>query len=272
MNTILFVFFSYLPLILFGVCSISLNKISFDEEIKEYLNHFLILRNSQNYCEGKNLLLAPNLGKHNNLSKVLDICDYKKTCDYISYSDKRVLRNSIFYEDDKEVENTGANWICSGNKWIFARPRKYWVTAIKGNHIKDQMKNYRTIYMNMSGECDKNNILMKISKDISPKEAAEECNRVPNCEFIILDYNKKLGSEENDKHMSILCSRPPINRVSKLGFLIAEKNNESRHNIAKNNKDRRKIIINKEQTALNGSIVPDDNYYNYKKGDIAYAQ
>ncbi|EAA20110.1 hypothetical protein [Plasmodium yoelii yoelii] len=56
----------------------------------------------------------PFQGKHNNLSKVLDICDYKKTCDYISYSDKRILRNSIFYEDDKEVENTGANWICSG--------------------------------------------------------------------------------------------------------------------------------------------------------------
>ncbi|SCM13239.1 conserved Plasmodium protein, unknown function [Plasmodium chabaudi adami] len=61
MNTILFAFFSHFLLILFGVCSISLNKISFDEEIKEYLNHFLILRNLQNYCEGKNILLAPNL-------------------------------------------------------------------------------------------------------------------------------------------------------------------------------------------------------------------
>ncbi|CRG95182.1 conserved Plasmodium protein, unknown function [Plasmodium gallinaceum] len=257
---------------LFGIIFttiIDLNKNILEEEIKKYMQNFLFLKNSQKYCEKDNLILAQTTDKLFNLSKVLDICVSKKTCDFISYSPKRKLRNSIFYENDEPLKNTGANWICSGDSWIFSRPRKYWITAIKDNHIKDQIKNYNVIDLNKTGECDEKNVLIKITNFITPKEVAEECNKISNCKFIIFNYNKKLGSSSKLNEKAVLCSQPPINRISKLGFFIAGKYVDSSSNQKKENKKKKKMIVN---IPVGGSITPDNHYYNYNKGDLVHAE
>ncbi|CRH01616.1 conserved Plasmodium protein, unknown function [Plasmodium relictum] len=255
--------------VLENVRNLDINKNALEEEIKEYMQSFLFLKNSQKYCERNNLILAQNTDKLFNLSKVLDICESKKNCDFISYSPKRKLRNSIFYENDKPLKNTGANWVCSGESWIFTRPRKYWITAIKNNHIKEQMKNYSIIQLNKTGECDEQNVLIKITKFITPKEVAEECNKIYNCKFIILNYNRKLGNKSKLNEVAILCSQPPVNRINKLGFLIAGKYIEDSSTQKKEKKRKKKIIV---KTSVGGSITSDDHYYNYNKGDIVHAE
>ncbi|KAI4836322.1 hypothetical protein MKS88_004114 [Plasmodium brasilianum] len=230
-----------------------------------------LLKKELAYCEGRDLLLAPNSEKIFNISKVLDICESKKRCDFVSYSPKRILRNSIFYEHEKELKHTGANWVCSGDKWVLSRPKKYWITAVKEDHIKENLKNYKLISLNISGECDREHVLMKISKFISPKGVAEECNKIPNCKFIVFNYNRQLGGEKKADDMAILCSQPPINRKNKLGFLIVGKNYIEVPYGKRKTDDRKKKIISAKGGTVGGSITPDDNYYNYKKGEIVHA-
>ncbi|SBT40015.1 conserved Plasmodium protein, unknown function [Plasmodium ovale wallikeri] len=121
--------------------------------------------------------------------------------------------------------------------------------------ILDQMKDYNLISLNTSGECDEEDRLLKIRKEITPREAAEECNRIPTCKFILFDYNKKLGDEETTVDKSILCSR---------------KNNVEVPNLMKKKKDAKKKITNSTVTAVGGSITPDGNYHNYKKGEVVH--
>ncbi|SBT01234.1 conserved Plasmodium protein, unknown function [Plasmodium ovale curtisi] len=115
-----------------GALNISLKKITYENEIIEYSQRFLVIKNSQKlehvtdvsfintspfqYCEGKNLLSASNPEKLFSLSKALDICESMEACDFVSYSPKRILQNSVFYEDEGELRNTGASWTCSGIK------------------------------------------------------------------------------------------------------------------------------------------------------------
>ncbi|SBT40429.1 conserved Plasmodium protein, unknown function [Plasmodium ovale wallikeri] len=136
--------------------------------------------------------------------------------------------------------------------------------------ILDQMKDYNLISLNTSGECDEEDRLLKIRKEITPREAAEECNRIPTCKFILFDYNKKLGDEETTVDKSILCSKPPTNRIHKLGFFLAGKNNVEVPNLMKKKKDAKKKITNSTVTAVGGSITPDGNYHNYKKGEVVH--
>ncbi|EWC74480.1 hypothetical protein C923_04836 [Plasmodium falciparum UGT5.1] len=89
---------------------------------------FLFVNNSQKYCEKDNIILAYNSEKLYNLNKVLNFCEAKKNCDFISYTPKRILRNSLYYKDEEPLKNTGANWICKGDTWISSRQKKDWVT------------------------------------------------------------------------------------------------------------------------------------------------
>ncbi|GAB67593.1 hypothetical protein PCYB_121610, partial [Plasmodium cynomolgi strain B] len=187
------VFCLIVTLTLFGACGLGVAKTLMENEVKGYLSDFLFLNNSQKFCEGGSIIQALNTEKLLNLNSVLDICASKKECDFVSYSPKRILRNSLFYEDEKELNNTGSNWI----------------TAIKEDHIKEQVKNF-TLSLNMMGECDNEDVLMRISKDVTPKEAAAECNKIADCKFIVFNYNRKLGSEETQVDRAVLCSEPPI--------------------------------------------------------------
>ncbi|SBT01235.1 conserved Plasmodium protein, unknown function [Plasmodium ovale curtisi] len=144
--------------------------------------------------------------------------------------------------------------------------------------ILDQMKDYNLISLNTSGvnstsgideipyptptivscqECDEEDRLLKIRKEITPREAAEECNRIPACKFIVFNYNKKLGYEETTVDKSILCSKPPTNRIHKLGFFLAGRNNAEVSHLMKKKKDRKNKITNSTVTAVGGSITPD---------------
>ncbi|KJP86288.1 hypothetical protein AK88_04102 [Plasmodium fragile] len=144
------VFCLALTLALFGVCSMGVAKTLVENEVKGHLSDFLFLNNSQKFCEGGSIIQALNTEKLLNLNTVLDICASKKECDFVSYSPKRTLRNSLFYEDENELKNTGANWVCS-----------------------EQMKNFN-LSLNMMGECHDEHVLMIIRKDVMPKEAAVE--------------------------------------------------------------------------------------------------
>ncbi|VWU51042.1 conserved protein, unknown function [Hepatocystis sp. ex Piliocolobus tephrosceles] len=268
----LFLLFS-LSLALLGSSNVSAKKKFYEEEIKNHLNRFLILKNSQKYCEGSNLISITNSENLYKLGKALDICEDNKTCDFISYSPKRILRNSIFYEDEKELQNTGATWICSGDKWVSTRPRINWITAIKAKQIIDQMSGYNIISLNTSGDCDKKFITLKISKHITPKEATEECNKLPECKFIIFNYNKFNNKERHDD-VAIFCSHPPISRMDKLGYFIAAKgySSDKANSIKAKDHRKQKKIIKPKMVAFGGSLTPDDNYKNYKKGEVVPIQ
>ncbi|GAW82099.1 hypothetical protein PGO_120910 [Plasmodium gonderi] len=259
----------YLILNLFGVFTLGLTKTLTENEVKEHFSDFLFLNNSQKFCEGESIILAPSTEKLLNLSKVLDICASKEKCDFVSYSPKRILRNSIFYEDEKELKITGANWVCSGNKWVFSRPRKYWIVAIKGDHIKEEMKNFK-VSLNITGECDDEHVLMRITKDTTPKEAADECDKIAECKFIVFNYNRKLGHEKAQGDRATLCSVPPKGRVKKMGFLIAGKDYEEAH-LSFKKKERKRKLLSPNLESIGGSITPDCHHYNFKKGEIVPA-
>ncbi|ANQ10132.1 Uncharacterized protein PCOAH_00041120 [Plasmodium coatneyi] len=259
-----------LTVTLFGVCGLGVAKTLLENEVKEHLSDFLFLNNSQKFCEGGSIIQALNTEKLLTLNSVLDICASKKECDFVSYSPKRTLRNSLFYEDENELNNTGANWFCSGEKWVISRPRKYWITAIKEDHIKEQVKNFN-LSLNMMGECDDEHVLMRIRKDVTPKEAATECNKITDCKFIVFNYNRKLGSDETQVDRVVLCSVPPKGRKNKMGFLIAGKNHEEVPHSAKKKERKRKATLPKLE-ATGGSITPDSHHYNFKKGEIVHAR
>ncbi|SOV81402.1 conserved Plasmodium protein, unknown function [Plasmodium sp. gorilla clade G3] len=269
-NTFFFVLslFLYITIIDIALTSLIQKNILKEKVDKEYMKVFLFVNNSQKYCEKDNLILAYNSDKLYNLNKVLNFCESKKNCDFISYRPKRILRNSIYYKDEEPLKNTGANWICKGDTWIYSHQKKDWITAIKEEHIRNHMKNFDSIFLNMTGECQKENIIMKITKFITPKEAAQECKRIMNCKFIILNYNKQLGSKSLNDDKAIFCSHTPINRISKLGFMIAGKNSSNIIHYTNNIKEMNTGIIN---TGMGGTITPDDYYYNYNKGDIVHA-
>ncbi|KOB64036.1 hypothetical protein PFHG_05446 [Plasmodium falciparum HB3] len=106
------------------------------------------------------------------------------------------------------------------------------------------MKNFDSIFLNITGECQKENIIMKVTKFITPKEAAHECQRIMNCKFIILNYNKQLGSKSLNDDKAIFCSHTPINRISKLGFMIAGKNSSNMIHYTNNKKEKNTGIVN----------------------------
>ncbi|KMZ98353.1 hypothetical protein PVNG_05106 [Plasmodium vivax North Korean] len=259
-----------LAVTLFGACGLGAAKTLVESEVKGHLSDFLFLNNSQKFCEGGSILQALNTEKLINLNSVLDICASQKECDFFSYSPKRILRNSLFYEDENELKNTGANWVCSGEKWVISRPRKYWITAIKEDHIKEQVKNFN-LSLNMTGECDDEHVLMRISKDVTPKEAAAECNKMADCKFIVFNYNRRLGGEETQVDRAVLCSVPPKGRKNKMGFLIAGKDHEGVPHAAKK-KERIRKATSPKLEATGGSVTPDSHHYNYKKGEIVHAR
>lgn len=255
---ILFLVYIYFVSIIFGF-----NKNALEEEIRDHVDQFLILKNTQKFCEGTQLLLAPNTENLFPLSKVLDICESKKECDYISFSPKRQLRNSIHYENEKVLIHTGANWICSGEKWIDARLRKYWISAIKGDNIRNQMESYH-IKLNTSGECEEEDIVLRIKRFISPKVVAEECNRISHCNYIIFNYNRKVGKEDAEEDRAILCSKPPFARKNQLGYFIAGKPVEDKTLLS-----HKKLKKNTSLTiSPGGSITPDEYYKTFEKGEL----
>lgn len=237
-----------------------------EDDLTNYLESFLIIKNTQKYCEKNHLLMAQGTDQLFNLSKLLNICESKKECDFISYCPKRQLRNSIHYENEEALHSTGANWVCSGDDWMKSRPRKYWVTAVKNEHLQKQMKSY-DLSLNMSGECDEENVLMQIRKPVTPSEASQECDRIPSCQYIIFNYTNQIGKNNSEEVRALLCSKIPLGRLNKLGFLLAKKQLEPSY--TSKAKPGKKEISLKESEG--GPVTSDEFYKDFEKGDIVYA-
>lgn len=170
-------------------------------------SHFLLLRDSQVACNGRDLLrvLSP---ENADFEASAETCLRDKDCDFF-----------VWRPDGLEMRRTA--WLCTGSDWTSATPSINWVVAVRPSLLA--VKDF-DISVNAAAPCPTRYALAVVRGPHMIQDVVSQCHATPQCTYFSIDFGGShtdfIRARRATGQVSYLCTGRPKQSREQNGWVI----------------------------------------------------